>query len=203
MFTPFLSNYAYGWGVRKIDIGGLSEQVKVISHTGGINGFNTIIFRLVKDKHLIVLFNNTGRTNLNGISQSIAHILYGQPVKMPKKSIVDELGKTILTTDVKNAIKQYHELKAHQHDHYYFEENDLNVLGYQLLGIKKYKEAIEIFKLNIHEYPNAYNPYDSLGEAYMLSGEKELAIKNYAKSLELNPKNTNAILMLKKIMESE
>ena len=77
----------------------------------------------------------------------------------------------------------------------------MNNLGYQLLNIKKVKEAIEIFKLNIEVYPKAFNPYDSLGEAYMINGEKELAIKNYAKSLELNPKNTKAIVMLKKISE--
>ena len=75
----------------------------------------------------------------------------------------------------------------------------MNSFGYQLLGIKKVKEAIKIFKLNIEEYPDAFNPYDSLGEGYMIDGQRELAIKNYAKSLELNPKNTNAILMLARI----
>ena len=38
----------------------------------------------------------------------------------------------------------------------------------------------------------ASNTYDSLGEAYMTHGDKELAITNYKKSLELNPKNTGA-----------
>ena len=33
----------------------------------------------------------------------------------------------------------------------------------------------------------------------MINGDKELAIKNYEKSLELNPKNTNAAEMLKKL----
>jgi cytochrome c-type biogenesis protein CcmH/NrfG len=41
--------------------------------------------------------------------------------------------------------------------------------------------------------------YDSLGEAYMAQGEKELAIANYKKSLELDPKNNNAVEMLKKL----
>lgn len=61
MFTPFLNNYAYGWGIYKVALGESNDSVRVISHGGGINGFNTIIFRLVKDKHLVVLFNNTGR----------------------------------------------------------------------------------------------------------------------------------------------
>ncbi len=203
MFTPFLNNYAYGWGIRKVALGESSDSVQVISHGGGINGFNTIIFRLIKDKHLIVLFNNTGGTNLGGMSQAITNILYDKPYKLPQKSIAEILGKTILSADVASAIKQYHDLKTNQRDKYNFQEYELNSLGYQLLRINKVKDAIEIFKLNIEEYPGAFNPYDSLGEAYMISGETELAIKNYAKSLELNPKNTNAILMLKKIIETK
>jgi len=48
-------------------------------------------------------------------------------------------------------------------------------------------------------YPNASNPYDSLAEAYMVQGDREAAIKNYRKSLELNPNNTNAVTMLKRL----
>jgi tetratricopeptide (TPR) repeat protein len=63
----------------------------------------------------------------------------------------------------------------------------------------KLKEAIEIFKLNVEQFPKSANVYDSLGEGYMLNGDKELAIKNYKKSLELNPKNTSATNALKKL----
>jgi predicted negative regulator of RcsB-dependent stress response len=44
--------------------------------------------------------------------------------------------------------------------------------------------------------------YDSLGEAYMKKGDKEKAIENYQKSLGLNPNNTNAREMLKKLKQS-
>ena len=40
---------------------------------------------------------------------------------------------------------------------------------------------------------------DSLGEAYMTAGETELAIQNYAKSLELNPENNNAVRQLMRL----
>ena len=79
----------------------------------------------------------------------------------------------------------------------------MNRLGYQLLGMEKVDEAIKIFELNVEMFPEAFNPYDSLGEAYMIKGDKKLAIKNYAKSLELNPQNTNAIVMLSKINKSK
>ena len=64
---------------------------------------------------------------------------------------------------------------------------------------KKIKEAIEIFKLNVKAYPDSWNVYDSLGEAYMVSGDKKRAIKNYKKSVNLNPENKNAIEIIKRL----
>jgi tetratricopeptide (TPR) repeat protein len=69
------------------------------------------------------------------------------------------------------------------------------------LQIGRIKDAIEIFELNIEQFPNSYNVYDSMGEAYMLDKNKKLAIKNYEKSLKLNPENKNAEEMIKKLKE--
>jgi tetratricopeptide (TPR) repeat protein len=80
-------------------------------------------------------------------------------------------------------------------------ENRLNNLGYGLLQQKKLPEAIALLKLNVEFYPNAWNVYDSLAEAYMANGEKDLAIANYKKSLELNPQNANGREMLKKLAQ--
>jgi tetratricopeptide (TPR) repeat protein len=78
-------------------------------------------------------------------------------------------------------------------------EGTLNQLGYMLLAQKKVDDAIKVFQLNVEEYPKGANCYDSLGEAYMNAGQKDLAIKNYEKSLELNPDNKNGAEMLKKL----
>ena len=75
----------------------------------------------------------------------------------------------------------------------------MNNAGYELLQAGKVKEAIEVFKLNVNAFPKSANVYDSLGEAYMKDGNKELAIENYKISLELNPGNQGAIDMLKKM----
>lgn len=61
------------------------------------------------------------------------------------------------------------------------------------------KEAIEVFKLNVEAFPQSFNAYDSLGEAFAAAGEQELAVKNYEKSLELNPKSQSGIDALKKL----
>jgi hypothetical protein len=197
MFKPNLENYGYGFAITKATLGPGKLVVPVISHDGGINGFNTTIVRMVGDKRLIVLLDNTSQGRyLDGIALGITNILYDQPYESPKQSIAEALLKTVIDKDVAAAIKQYRELKATQSNQYDFREMQLNTLGYQLLGLKKVAEAIEIFKLNVEAYPQAANTYDSLGEAYMTHGDKELAITNYKKSLELNPKNTGATRML-------
>jgi tetratricopeptide (TPR) repeat protein len=68
-----------------------------------------------------------------------------------------------------------------------------------LLGRRKYLEAIKVFEINTLNYPNSANVYDSLGEAYLKEGNTEIAAKNYQKAIELNPKNTNAAGILKRL----
>lgn len=116
-----------------------------------------------------------------------------------RKSIAETLSTTIQQQNVDAAIKQYHELKSTQPAAYDFGEGELNSLGYQLLQMKKFKEAIRILQLNVEAYPQSFNAYDSLAEAYMDDGNRELSIKNYKKSLELDPTNSNAVEQLKKL----
>jgi tetratricopeptide (TPR) repeat protein len=71
-------------------------------------------------------------------------------------------------------------------------EADVNRLGYDFMNAKKLDQALLVLKLNVEAYPASFNTWDSLAEIYMYRGEKELAIQNYAKSLELNPKNYGA-----------
>jgi hypothetical protein len=65
-------------------------------------------------------------------------------------------------------------------------EADINNLGYQLLGEKKYDEAIALFRKNVKDYPNSLNVYDSLGEALAATGDKKGAIENYSKALSMS-----------------
>ena len=196
MYKPFLEKYAYGWDVRDASFKRNDQPVLGIAHGGGINGFSTFILRFPKEKYLIVLLDNTGQT-MDPLAEKLARILYTQPYELPKISISETLDKTIKSKGIEAGIAQYRELKLKESASYDFGERELNTLGYILMRSGKLKEALEIFKLNVEAYPKASNPYDSLGEAYLNLNQKDLAIANYKKSLELNPGNTNAIEVLK------
>jgi Tfp pilus assembly protein PilF len=66
-------------------------------------------------------------------------------------------------------------------------EVELNNYGYQLLGQGNHDEAIRILTMNTTRYPKSANVWDSLGEAYALKGDEKNAIKNFKKSLSMNP----------------
>ena len=83
----------------------------------------------------------------------------------------------------------------------FFEESRMNWIGYQLLGQGKAEAAIQAFRINVDAYPQSFNVYDSLAEAYLKDEQSDLARKYYQKSLELNPDNENARKMLAKIEE--
>jgi CubicO group peptidase (beta-lactamase class C family) len=199
MYKPFLENYAYGWVITNASFKPNNQPVQVITHGGGINGFTTTIVRFPKEKNLIVMLDNTNTQYLDRLSDAIAKILYNQPYDLPKMSSVSILEKTISEKGIEVGIAAYRDLKAKQAATYDFAEPELNQLGYWLLRTGKVKEAVEIFKLNVEAYPKSFNTYDSLAEAYANMNERELAITNYKKSLELNPNNTNAVQAIKRL----
>ena len=76
------------------------------------------------------------------------------------------------------------------------------MLGYLLLSDKRPEDALEALKLEVREHPDYWNGYDTLAEMYMELGEKQLAIQNYEKSIELNPDNQNGMERLKELKKT-
>jgi len=204
MFTPGLSDYGYGFVIADRPIGKTDQKIKIIQHGGGINGFNSLLTRLVDKQQTIILLDNVGLGRYHGnITNSIINILNGQPFDAPKKSIAEMLQKTVREKNVAAAIVEYRKLKTENAAMYDFSESELNTLGYQLLGMKRTKDAIEIFKLNVEMFPKSSNPYDSLGEAYLADNQKELALANYKKAVELDPANANAAQIVNRLEGKE
>ena len=73
------------------------------------------------------------------------------------------------------------------------------MVGYQLLQMNMHKKSEEIFKLNIHFYPNSFNVYDSMGDLYLAKGDNEKAKENFKKALSINSESKASQEKLEKL----
>jgi CubicO group peptidase (beta-lactamase class C family) len=204
MFTPGLGNYGYGIRITDEPVGKSDRKTKIIGHGGAINGFNSLLLRAVEKRQTVIILDNVNLGQYHGkMAISIIGILNGQPFDAPKKSIAETLYKTAIEKDVALTVAEYRKRKAENSPAFDFSETELNTLGYRLLGLKRTKDAIEIFKLNVEMFPKWANAYDSLGETYLADNQKDLALANYKKAAELDPKNANALLIVRRLEGKE
>jgi len=128
----------------------------------------------------------------------------GPKCDLKRRWIIDrrmdpQFRKYIDAKGVIKAIDWYRELKGKDNTILLFTAQQINTLGYDYLGKGRYDEAIALFSLNVEEYPESSNVYDSMGEVYFTKGEYEPAGRFYKESLRRDPANNNARQYLKRI----
>ncbi|HET9528799.1 MAG TPA: serine hydrolase [Blastocatellia bacterium] len=195
--------WGLGWGLQTTS-DGLSFW-----HWGDNGDSKAYIVAYPVQKMGVVFFSNSAgglsiareivEEAIGGNHPALAWINY-ETYNSPRRRLLKE----ILAKGAETALKEYREWRKGRASEELIGEGPMNGLGYQLLyPLKRVKDAIEVFKLNVEDYPDSFNVYDSLGEAYAVNGDRELAIKNYERSIELNPKNTGGIEALKKLREAK
>lgn len=131
-FAARTGYYAYGWDITHRKVGGVDK--KYVWHGGG---GSTMIFRSIQDEHLVIILNNKTDTQHLAISHEIMKILYDLPYKVPKKSLNMPFLDVYDEKGIDAAIKIYWELKKKFPEKYPFDVDQLNGLGYLLLGEKR------------------------------------------------------------------
>jgi CubicO group peptidase (beta-lactamase class C family) len=190
--------YAYGWDVLKT-----KRNTRLTRHNGANGVFYADFFRFIDEGVTIIMLSNKAQrafieTNLE-ISKMIFDAAYDPVIPIGEtpanRAFTEEIIKLTLEKGFSAGTESYKKRKRGVD----LIEHLVNAKGYDLLSGKKLTESIEIFKLNVFAFPRSANAFDSLGEAYLEAGNKELAIENYKKSLLLNPDNKNAEEILKRI----
>ncbi|OUR93375.1 tetratricopeptide repeat protein [Flavobacteriales bacterium 34_180_T64] len=90
------------------------------------------------------------------------------------------------------ALIGYLEIQKQDSTSVFLNESDFNSIGYRHLRKKEYKNAIDVFEMNVTLFPKSNNVYDSLAEAYLLSGDSLQAYTNYKQAYEYNTGNSRA-----------
>lgn len=193
---PVREGHGLGWMMMHYPVPG-QDSVTVAYHDGGNAGFATVMYRFIENDRCIVVLSNTAFYDIYGVAGRIGRILYARPVPPVPRSLVMEFAR-VMGTDGTEADTKF--FREHRHDpEYALDGERFNVLGYQFLWRDRVNDAVRIFELNVEAFPEAANAYDCLGEGYMKQGRNELAIKNYKRSLDLDPNNANAKVMLTKL----
>jgi tetratricopeptide (TPR) repeat protein len=136
----------------------------------------------------------------NGVAANIAKAEVINALRVPPTE--EKFLSVLERQGFEQALKLYNDNRAQDPRQPILSEDFLNQLGYRLKNQNRLAEAIEIFKLNVEAYPASANVYDSLGEAYMAAGDREMAIKFYERAVELNPDNRDAVEALRKLRGS-
>lgn len=109
-------------------------------------------------------------------------------------------------SDIEEVINHYREFSAKHSFEFKPPEELVSRIGYYLMRsdeIKVKQGALKFFKLNIHNYPQSFSAFDSLGEAHFNLGNEGKAIECFQTSLKLNPKNMNALNMIERIQNKD
>ena len=107
--------------------------------------------------------------------------MHDKAYDMPKKSVADALLAVIDNEGIDAGISHYNTIK--DAEAYSLNENEMNAIGYQLMGSDKVEEATKVFQLIIEAFPKSSNAYDSLGESLMNLGKKRPSHKKIIESL--------------------
>ena len=193
--------YGYGWEIIEKAIGNTEKKIETISHSGSLPDYCAIYTRLPSTKTTIILLGNTGRAWLNAITKNVIAILNNETYDLPKKSAAKVLFEAIEKNGIEYGENSF--LKIKDNSDYYVNENEMNVLSYVLLQENKAKISATVLELAIEHFPDAFNLYDSYGEVLLNLGEKEKAIENYKKSIELNPDNKHGIEVLRDLEQKK
>ncbi|MCI0494318.1 serine hydrolase [candidate division KSB1 bacterium] len=194
MFTPFKENYGYCWRISQ------ENGRAMIGHSGGAPGVSADFRRYIDDKYTIIVLSNYGGA-AGAVSRTIEAIIFNEKFDMPRPTLGEFLLKKMDEKSFDDTIQNFDQLLK-ENGYTLNSSQILNVYGYQLLSEQKVDMAIEVFTLNVRQFPDEANPYDSLAEAYLAKGDKESAIANYKKALQIDPNLPSSKEALEKLTKN-
>jgi CubicO group peptidase (beta-lactamase class C family) len=200
LFAVRGAHTAYGWKAR-IDTLSTGAQRLVLRTTGSLPGFQALMIRVPGARRSIIILSNA-RTlvwRLDDMAIAIDRALDGRPYAMPRRSVAESLATLTLKRQASLTVARAFDRMRADTTRFSLIEADVNRLGYFILGRGALASAENIFALNARAFPTSANVYDSLGEVQLARGDTARAVASYRRSLELDPRNSNATTILGRI----
>ncbi|MDR2273169.1 MAG: serine hydrolase [Sphingobacterium sp.] len=183
----------YGYGFEENKINGH----RVFGHTGGHDGIACELMIYPDLGYTVVILTNGEVENYWEASNLIKKQLVGSAPSIDNFFYTKDIIQTVRDKGYEagiNAIEQ-------NSKKYSLRENLIERYAYKFLFEKKANQAIDLFKLNLHFFPNSANGYYYISEAYMVSGQKKQAIEYLKLYLEKEPQDNDARLKYELLMK--
>lgn len=198
---PIQPGTCLAWGSRIDSLTGTRR----VWHPGRSNGFESYLLYYPTERLAVAVLTNQHYTDpwadVGGVAQVLANVF---------STGNDSVRASFSTTPVSVALRSAFaaggadSMKAICHTYrgspawrHWNLEAEINRLGYGFLADGQLQEAVDVFLVNIGLFPESWNAYDSLAEAYATLGNTERAVHYYEMSLRLNPENEPGAKKLK------
>lgn len=188
MFTPGEGRYGYGWHVDPVGIW----------HGGAVPGFSALIGRLPQRGQCVILLSNSGFASVPEAAQGVAAILAGR-TPAPPSPRPWHLARTVIDGGIAAGLAAFAELP--EATRFGEVEPALRLVGYRLLAKGRAREAVRVFAFNTRAFTEVSWRWESLGEAHMQAGDRQLAIECFERALALDPARPLARRLLAELLK--
>jgi tetratricopeptide (TPR) repeat protein len=191
-------NYGLGFG-----FGTDAKGRRYFSHSGGGTGFSSLLIIYPSERLAAVHLINERDRNLENPAEVLAAIMLRDKYAMPKKSYADYLVNITKSSNVDSAISAYKNVNTYTVSEYTVTPDELILFGNDLINMGRSVDGIKFFRYFLTVFPQNVNGYIGLGDAYQKDGNIGLAINSYRLALQIDPVNSYAERMIKKLNSSK
>ena len=193
------NTFAYGWNIGELTLDDSIASKTYMATNGEVNGFNAVLLRIPEDRHLVVLLNNTGETDLFGLATNIVRVLYDLPATYPEPQLRDVFYSKLNKESVEAAFSFYREQRNRNPDDYLFFPWPMRILAGQLIEDGRIDDATDILLLNLETNPRDARSLILLAQTQIQLGDVTAAIDSLRAALSLDGSNDFAADMLRRL----
>jgi CubicO group peptidase (beta-lactamase class C family) len=126
-----------------------------IRHDGVDVGFQSDLVLLPDQSLAVIVLSNTIPTPMNAITDTIVDLLLGLEPEFPKPPVLISLGTILEAQGIEAAAEEYHCLKKSQADQFDFGPEQFLDIGYTMLEVRRYTEAVKVARLGMQLFPDS------------------------------------------------
>ncbi|MBX2845885.1 MAG: serine hydrolase [Saprospiraceae bacterium] len=194
--TNYLAQTGLAWGVASD-----TSEGQIVFHAGGFRGGRNFLIRNTSKNQCIILLSNNDLCNRYTFTAPM-RVLNEQSYQLDRISLPKAFCKAYVEQGGKTAFETLQGIENNAHS-IPFIDWDYEEIGQEMMDKQDYEAAIKLFQKYTLSYPEDAFSWSMLADAYLANEQRELALTNYQKSLEVNPKHEAAqagIESLSKVM---